>query len=170
MHEAAAVQAAGDVGDLGGDAVPPGLTFEARVVAAGELAQIGRIRNFRRDQRPAHEAAALAFEAVGDEPRGGNAPVGEALQVLPLQLYARRAEPAPQRLLAEAMVALDVVAAAIDFDAHRAGGGVLGDDLALEGEDGVEVGEARGGRGVHPGQDPPLAHEPFPRPPSRGRG
>jgi hypothetical protein len=158
VGEAARVQAPGDVGHLGRDAVPPGLTFQSGVVAAGEPGEIDGAGDLLGDQRTAHEAPAFALQAEGHDAGGGDAPLGEAQQVLPFELHARFGEQPLERLLAEAVVALDVVAASIDVDAYRARRRILGDDFAFEGEYGVEVGEARGRGSIRPGQDTPQAH------------
>jgi len=139
-------------------AVPPGLTFESRIVVTGEPGQIDGAGDFLGDQRPAHEAPTLTFEAVGDEPRSGDVPVRETLQVLPFQLHAWLGEPASERFLAEAVIALDVVVAAADLDAHGARRRVHGDDFSLEGEYRIEVRETRRCLRREAGQELPPAH------------
>jgi hypothetical protein len=165
MHEAALVHAARNVGQLARNAVQPAPTFQARVAVAGKPAEVGGVGDLRRDQRAALETAALALQAVADQVCRGDAPVGEMSKVLPLQLHARRGQPAAQGFLAEAGIALDVVTTTVDLDAQRARHRVHGDDLAVEGEDAVEVGEARRRYRVDIGHQPPvggLAHAPAP--------
>jgi hypothetical protein len=115
---------------------------QARVFAFGQGRQVFGARQLAGDHRPAAKRQALALQAPGDHFGGGNAPLGELLEVLPFGLDARPAEVAAH-VLARPSVTLDVVIDALALDAHHFAERVAGQAFALQGEDCVKAAEIR---------------------------
>src|SRR5690606_19783213 len=120
MGEMVVMQGTGSSRQLTTDMVHPGGIAQARIAMPGHHRQVAGILQLTRDQRAAQEGPGATLQAVGNDFRGGNSPLGEILEVLPLGLDPWPADEAPQAL-ARAPVALDVIAHAVPLDANDLG-------------------------------------------------
>ncbi|MOA12108.1 hypothetical protein D3C78_1320770 [compost metagenome] len=157
VGKAVLVHAPGRLGQLAADLVQPVVLLQARVVVARQRSQVLGARQLGGDQRATGKAAETALQPPGHHRRGGNPPLGEQAQVLPLGLDPRPAQPATQAL-AGAPVLLDVVAPPIDLDAQHLGHLVGGDPFPLKGEHPVQIGKRLARRCGQLGRQLPVAH------------
>ncbi|MNE39265.1 hypothetical protein D3C80_1332100 [compost metagenome] len=143
--------------DLATDMVDPGAVAQAWVVVAGQQRQVLGARQFAGDHGSTDEGSMLALQPPGHHFGGGDAPLGELLEVLPLGLDPRARQVAVVDL-AGAAVALDVVAHAVALHAEHLGQRVVGQLLAFEGEHRVEAAEI-GGEVLVVGFESPTRHQ-----------
>ncbi|MNF88801.1 hypothetical protein D3C84_713030 [compost metagenome] len=125
-------------GQLTADMVYPAAIGQALILALGQRRQVFGARQLTGDHRPAAKGQAVALQAPGHDFGGGNVPLGELLEVLPLGLDPRAPQVAAQAF-AGTGVAFDVIVDAVTLNADHLTQRVVRQALALQGEDRLDA-------------------------------
>src|SRR5476651_703948 len=120
MGEAVVVHGPGVSRQLPTDVIDPGTVCQFRVMPISQRRQVFGARQLAGDHRPTVVGRTATFQAPGHHFGGRDAPLGEALEVLPFGFHPRLAQITAQAF-AGTDVTFDVIVHAVAVDADDLG-------------------------------------------------